>query len=304
MKKVLVLYYSQSGQLEKSVMSMTAPLREAEDVTVDYCPIEPVTAYPYPWPFFTFLDVFPEAVNMDGCPVKPVEANGPYDLVILGYTPWFLSPSIPVTGFLKSEQAKALLAGKPVVTLIACRDMWIMAQEKMKTLLAQAGGVLVDNVVLTDQGKSLYTFITTPRWLMTGRKGAFWFFPPAGIAEEDIENASRFGTRLLQGLRADEEKRLEPMLKRMGAVHVNGKLIASEKIGTRSFTVWSRLMKLAGRPGAFARRIVIVFYALFLITMIATVVPLNLLIRKVVYPMRKEAIDREVQQYALPSGQG
>jgi len=302
MKKVLVLYYSQSGQLKQTVDSFIAPLQSSDEITVDYQKIEPVKPYPYPWPFYTFFDAFPEAVYLDGCPVKALELDDDYDLIILGYTSWFLSPSIPVTGFLKSEQAKKLFKDKPVVTLIVCRDMWVMAQEKMKAMLKAVDAKLIDNVVLTDQGRSLFTFVTTPRWLFTGRKDAFWFFPPAGVLEEEMKNTSRFGERLKTALINDEEKQAKPLLQHMGAVSVNGKLVGTEKIATRSFMIWGKLIKKSGKPGSFGRKITITIYVLFLLILIFTVVPLNMLIRKLIYPFRKEAIDKSVANYEQPSG--
>ncbi len=303
MKRVLVLYYSQSGQLKNMVKSVTEPLQESSEVEVDYRQIEPVETYPYPWPFYPFFDAFPEAIYMNGCDVKPLEnLADDYDLIILGYTVWFLAPSIPVTGFMKSEQAKRLFKDKPVVTLIACRDMWVMAQEKMKGLISDLGATLIDNVVLTDQGGSIYAFATTPRWLLTGKKDAFWFFPPAGVSAKDIQESSRFGERLLIGLENDEEKRKEPLLKNMGAVTVNGKLVGAEKIATRSFMVWGKLIQKAGSPGSFARKVVITIYAMFLAVLVLTVVPLNILVRKLIYPFRKRAIERSVAYYEEPSG--
>jgi hypothetical protein len=303
MKRVLVLYYSQSGQLKNMVKSVTEPLQESSEVEVDYRQIEPVETYPYPWPFYPFFDAFPEAIYMNGCDVKPLEnLADDYDLIILGYTVWFLAPSIPVTGFMKSEQAKRLFKDKPVVTLIACRDMWVMAQEKMKGLISDLGATLIDNVVLTDQGGSIYAFATTPRWLLTGKKDAFWFFPPAGVSAKDIQESSRFGERLLIGLENDEEKRKEPLLKNMGAVTVNGKLVGAEKIATRSFMVWGKLIQKAGSPGSFARKVVITIYAMFLAVLVLTVVPLNILVRKLIYPFRNRAIERSVAYYEEPSG--
>jgi hypothetical protein len=302
MKKVLVLYYSQSGQLKRVVDSFVAPLRSGGNISVEYKKIIPVKEYPYPWPFYTFFDAFPEAVYLDGCPVEKMDLDDDYDLIILGYTSWFLSPSIPVAGFMKSEQAKRLFKDKPVITLIACRDMWIMAQEKMKRLLKNVGARLIDNVVLTDQGKSLYTFVTTPRWLLTGRKDAFWFFPPAGVLEDDIKAASRFGERLKAALANDEERLSKPLFKNMGAVTVDGKLIATEKIATRSFMIWGKLIKKAGKPGSEARKAVITIYALFLLILVLTVVPLNILVRKIIYPFRQKAISESVAYYELPSG--
>jgi len=207
-----------------------------------------------------------------------------------------------VTGFLQSKQAKNLFRDKPVVTVIACRDMWLIAQEKMKALLADLGARLLDNIVLTDQGKSLYTFVTTPRWMLTGRKDAFWFFPKAGVAEEAIGAASRFGERLCQALANNEEQEQAPLLGNMGAVNVNGKLIATERIAHRSFLIWSKIINKAGPPNSPPRNIVITIYALFLLTLVLTVVPLNMLIRKLIYPFRKKAIDAAVCYYEQPSG--
>ncbi len=302
MKNVLVLYYSQSGQLKRVLDNIVLPLEQCLDVQCDYREIKPVNPYPYPWAFYTFFNVFPESVYLDGCEVEPIKVKEEYDLIILGYTSWFLSPSIPVTGFLKSEQAKHLFKDKPVVTVIACRDMWLIAQEKMKSLLDDLGARLLDNVVLTDQGKSLYTFVTTPRWMLTGKKNGFWFFPKAGVAEQDISASSRFGKRLSSALSKDEEQCDAPMLRNLGAVNVNGKLIASERIAHRSFLIWSALIKKAGGPNSRGRNVVITIYAIFLLTLVLTVVPLNMLIRKILLPFRKKAIDEKVAYYEQPSG--
>ena len=302
MKNVLVLYYSQSGQLQSVMDQIVAPLLQCDAVQCDYRKIEPETPYPYPWPFYKFFNVFPEAVYLDGCPVKQLKLKKDYDLIILGYTSWFLSPSIPVTGFLKSELAKRLFENKPVITVIACRDMWLIAQEKMKGLLEDLGARLIDNVVLTDQGKSLYTFVTTPRWMLTGKKDAFWFFPPAGVYEKEIESTSRFGDRLCKALQHDEERGTLPLLSNMGAVTVNGKLIATEHIAHRSFLIWSKLIKKAGAPDSKGRNVVITLYAIFLLTLILTVVPLNMLIRWLLSPFRKKSLAKAIDYYEQPSG--
>jgi hypothetical protein len=281
---------------------ISAPLFGCDALQCDYRRIEPVVPYPYPWPFYKFFNEFPEAVCLDGCDVNAIEAQEDYDLIVLGYTSWFLSPSIPVAGFLKSEQAKKLFKDKPVVTVIACRDMWLMAQEKMKILLSDLGARLKDNVVLTDQGRSVYTFVTTPRWLFTGKKNAFWFFPNAGVLESKIDASSRFGERLCDALAKDEEQGDTPMLLNMGAVNVNGKLIATERIAHRSFLIWSKLIKKAGAPYTMGRNIVITIYVIFLLTLIVTLVPLNMLIRKIIYPFKKASIDEAVAYYEMPSG--
>jgi hypothetical protein len=302
MKKVQVIFYSQSGQLRSVIESFLAPLEASDQTQMALTPIRPANDFPYPWRFYDFFDTMAEAVLDRGCAIEPVTVAADADLVILGYTVWFLSPSLPVAAFLNSEAAKAL-AGKPVITLIACRDMWLMAHERVKGKLAALGARHLDNVVLVDQGKSLYSFVTTPRWLFTGRKNAFWFFPPAGVAAEEIAAAARFGERLAAALVRDEEKQNAPLLTGLGAVRVVDKLIASEKIAIRSFRLWSRFMAAAGPAGSFARRVAISIYILFLLVMIVTFVPLNLLKNAVSARFSQEKTRAERRYYQTPSGE-
>jgi len=302
MKKVLVLYYSQSGQLKSVIDSFISKLAD-DDVKIDVKAIEPIVLYPYPWSFYEFFDEFPDAARMRGCKVKELEnLEDDYDLIVLGYTIWFLAPSSPIVGFLKSPQAKKIFKDKPVVTLIACRDMWVMAQEKVKKLLQSVGARLIDNVALTDQGKGIYSFATTPRWLLSGKKDAFWIFPPAGILQKDIDDASRFGQRLNEALKQDKEKEGKPLLKNLNAVCVNGKLIASEMIGTRSFYIWSKIIDFCGKKKKISRKIAITIYAVFLALMVFTVVPINIIARKILNSFQKDKLKELEKKYEEPSG--
>lgn len=305
MKKVLVVYYSQTEQLTQVIRNICAPLENAAQIDVHYERIEPQQPYPFPWSFFRFLDAFPESVYLDPPPIKPLSLKGDeeFDLILVAYQVWFLSPSLPITAFLKSEVGKQLLAGKPVVTVIACRNMWLMAQEKVKMLLQQAGARLLDNVALVDQGHSLLTFITTPRWLLTGNKGTRGgLLPPAGIAEEAIRRSARFGHALVDGLAHDLERGERPMLEGLQAVDVDIRLIPSEKIGTRSFMIWGKLLRKVGKPGSGVRKPVLFIYVVFLITLIISVVPVTMLLRTLLRPLMRKRLQRQKTYFEQPSG--
>lgn len=302
MKKVLVVYYSQTGQLKNVLKNFTSKLGD-EEIKVDTRSITPEAPYPFPWPFYTFFDEFPESVYMDGCEIEELEnLEEDYDLVILGYTVWYMSPSIPVTAFLQSEQAKKIFKGKPVVTVVACRDMWVLAQEKIKVMLNDLDARLIDHVALTDQSGSVLSLVTLPMWMLTGDKQYFTSLPPAGIAQENINNVSRFGERLNSSLKENKELGTDAMLTNMGAVTVNAKLIATEKIANKSFRVWSKLIKLAGKKYSFGRKVAITIYFVFLVTLLLTVVPLNILARKFLHIFQKEKLKAMEDMYELPSG--
>ena len=303
MKNVLVINYSQTGQLSDVTAQVVAPLRAAGH-SVHVETLVPETPFPWPWPIVDFVDAFPECVQLDPPPLKPlsVTVDQQFDLIILTYQVWYLAPALPMTAFLKSPEGKRLINGKPVITLVACRNMWLSAQETMKQLIADAGGQLRDHLAFTDQGHALATFITTPRWVLTGKRNRFFGLPPAGVAPEEIRGASRFGRALADALDNDAEKSAAPMLTGLRAATVNPRLALSERAAHRAFKVWSRLIRFFGKRGQWRRRPILLLFALYLITLVLTVVPLSLLIQWLLSPLLKPRLERLKTELELPSG--
>ncbi|MDO3387813.1 dialkylresorcinol condensing enzyme [Gilvimarinus sp. SDUM040013] len=305
-KRVLVVHYSQTGQLDRVAQAVVEPLVEATTVDVDFLNIRPEQDYPFPWPMLRFINAFPESAHQVPCALNLGTAHlaQEYDLVVLAYQVWYLAPSIPVSSFLQSELASKLMANTPVVTVIACRNMWLQAQEKVKQHLQRLNAKLVGNVVLVDAAGSVASFFATPLWVLTGRKGPHWFglVPPAGVSEKDIKEAPRFGTALLQRLEQNQDLD-ETVLNGLGAVKVNDKLIASEKLVTRSFYLWGKLFLACGDPTSTPRRLLAAFYIAFLVLMLLTVVPITALLKFVFGPLMKQRIAQQKQYYAWPSGE-
>jgi len=304
MKRVLLVHFSQTGQLTRLARRLSSPLAGAGDVELVEEVLRPRRPYPFPWPAWRFLDVMPETVLLEPPVLEPfaVGADEHFDLVVLAYQVWYLAPSGPMTAFLKSEPGRRLLRGRPVVTVIACRNMWLLAQESVKQLVQEAGGRLLDNVVFTDQGGTLATFVTTPRWLLTGRRNSFWGLPAAGVAEEETANAARFGLALLDALRAGRECKDAPMLAGLGAARVDPKLIFSERAARRAFSAWSRLIRLGGAPGSIARVPMLALFSICLVAMILTVVPTSLLVQRITRPLFAARLRSLQAYYELPSG--
>lgn len=307
-QKVLLVYYSQSGQLLDVARSVAAPLAARDDIDVVCECLRPVRPHPFPWPFMSFFDAFPETVHDDPAPIAALReevVNEDYDLVILAYQVWFLSPSQPVTAFLQSQDAQKLLRNKPVVTLVACRNMWLMAQEKVKDHLQRIGAHLVDNVVLTDPAGSAATFFSTPMWVLTGKKGPFFggLIPAAGVSATDIAGAARFGEAIARQLPTRSPSDHNPMLTGLGAVTIRDNLMASERIAIRSFRLWGHLLRALGPAGGFFRRCVLLLYIVFLIAMILTVVPITTLLNSLRASLFKGRTTKMHNYYAAPSGE-
>ena len=305
-KKVLAVHFSQTGQAAALLENIVRPLREQADVALTHVALDSALPFPFPWPFWQFLDTFPETVWLDPPALAslPLKGDEEFDLIVLAYPVWFLSPPPPLTAFLQHPVARAVLRGRAVVTATACRNMWVMAQETVKRLLRDAGARHLDHVALVDRGHALATFITTPRWVLTGRKNAFWGLPAAGVAEADLHSASRFGIALLQALRRGDETRDAPLLTGLGACKVDTALVASERIGIRSFRIWGRGLRALGQPGAPARRLLLFFYLLFLVAAIITIVPISMLLRRVLAPLMGARLEQARRVYEAPSGSG
>lgn len=305
-KRVLVLSYSQTGQLTEIVQRIIAPLQKDEHVELHIEPLRPSSPFPFPWGFFSFLDAFPESAQMTPSPLQPLSLTGDeqFDLVILPYQVWFLAPSQPMTAFLQLPVARKLLAGKPVVTVIACRNMWMLAQEKLKLMLQACGARLLDNIVLVDPSPTMASLWTTPFWLLTGKKDFLKLLPPAGIDAASIQAARRFGLALRDALHTHAERGDAPMLSGLKAVEADPHLLFSERAATRSFYLWGKLLRAVGKPGQKRRIPFLCLYVIFLIALILTLVPLSLLIQSLIRPLMQRRFAAVKRQFEQPSGSG
>lgn len=306
-KKVLVVHYaSPSGQLTDVMGQLTAPLAEADGVQLRHLVLRPRKPFPFPWPFLRFFDTFPECIYLDPPELAPLDLDPQerFDLVILGYQVWFLAPSLPTTAFLKSSAGRAVLKDTPTVTVIACRDMWLLAQERVKELLSDAGAALVGNVALVDEGGSAGSLVATPLWMLTGKRGPLLggLIPRAGVKPEQVRDSRRFGERMSTALQQDAH--LDGgLLRNLGAVKVNTRLLATEKAARRGFRAWGALLRKLGPTGAPARQPVVMIYTVFLVVLLLTVLPISALLKTVLAPLMRKRIAAQRDYYSQPSGE-
>jgi len=243
MKNVLVIYYSQSGQLENIVQSITHPLLEDEDVSVTYYTIELEKSFPFPWTKEAFFGAFPESFLQIPSKIiapSPEILNKKYDLIILGYQVWYLTPSIPIVSFLKSTFGKQIIKNTPIVTVIGARNMWVMAQEKMKILLIKSEAQLVGNIAMVDRHINHISVITIVHWMFSGKQTKYLgVFPKPGVSESEIINATKFGDIILNHLRNNNFEWLQKELLTKNAVEIRPFLIEMDKKANKMFQKWS-----------------------------------------------------------------
>lgn len=279
MKHVLVLHYSQSGQLTEIVNNIIAPISQKETVNIDFHTIEMENPFPFPWNKKAFFGVFPETflqIPNDVNSISKSILSKKYDLIILGYQIWYLTPSLPINSFLNTPEAKTLFEDTPVVTVIGCRNMWIMAQEKMKKKLKDLKANLVGNIVLADRHINHISVITISKWMFSGKKERFLgIFPKPGVSQKDIDESVKFGHVISNHLSDTNFNNLQNSLLQIDAVKIKPFLITVDKRANILFSKWAKLIKSKGKKSSAKREFwvkIFNFYLLFAIWFIAPIV--------------------------------
>jgi hypothetical protein len=297
MPNILVLYYSQSGQLRHILDNILMDIKDKANI--DFVAIEPQVAYPLPWKPYVFFDTMPETVQHIPIPLKPLpEAikQKHYDLVIFGYQSWFLNPSLPISSFLQGSDAE-ILRGKNVVTVIGCRNMWLHGQETVKYYFKNRDARLVGNIVLTDTHPNLVAILTIIRWMFKGKKQASGILPEAGVPEHEITRASRFGVPLLRHLNDEKLDDLQNDLLMMGAIHLKPGLIILEKRGIKNFRKWSKYIREKGGPGAPERRGRVKLFQRLLTVAVFILSPISSLTAFIQELLQRSSLLRDVEYF-------
>ena len=253
MKNVLVIYYTQSGQLLEISKNVTKALENSDNVKLTYYEIKLKNEFPFPWNRENFYDAFPETFLQ--IPAELTDLDNPvlkeqYDLIILSYQVWYLSPSIPTNSFLKSDIAGTLLKNTPIITVIGCRNMWIQAQEKIKRLLVANKAKLVGNIALVDRHINHVSVITIVQWMFSGvKKRYLGVFPKPGVSDKDIQESTKFSNIILKNLLHTNFDSLQKELLEKKAIKIKPFLVLMDKRANVLFSKMGTFFELVGvRP--------------------------------------------------------
>ena len=242
-KKVLAIYYTQSGQLGEIVDYLTRPLIEA-GVKVENVRVRLKDEFSFPWTADRFFSVMPDCMLDVPGELAPFHLQEEkYDLVILGYQAWFLSPSIPFNTLLNHPVLKKVIDGTNVITVTGARNMWLNAFVRVKKLIHATGGHIVGNIALVDTHPNPVSFVTIFHWMLHGKKDKYLnIFPPPGVPEADIKHCSVFGEQILKSLKENIWSGLQDDLVAVGAVKLNYNLMVIESTAPKIFKVWAKII--------------------------------------------------------------
>jgi hypothetical protein len=262
--RAVVYLYSQTGQLREVADALTTPL-VAHGWDIRWVDVQPHVAFPFPWPIRRFFGLFPAAVDPEAL-VELVEPAGgfetePEELAILAYQVWYLAPSLPIRSLLKAHPEA--FRNRRVVSLIACRNMWYSAAIEVSGLLRSAGARSVEVVAATDTRPQWATFVTTLRWLLTGRRESFLWFERAGVGPAELDRVAGVGRRIAESGQCSQD-----------AAPIVPALAAADLLAGKVFRRWGATVRSARRFGALAQAATLATFVLGLGTGIVAGLPL------------------------------
>ena len=297
MKNVLVIYFSQSGQLESIARNLAKPLSNSEQIKLSFYEIKMKKPFPFPWDKASFFDAFPESFLQVPAEIEAVPAeivNAKYDLILLHYQVWYLTPSIPINSFLKSPEAKIILKDSPVITINGSRNMWVMAQEKLKMLLQENQAKLKGNIAFVDRTGNLISVITIVEWMFTGiKKKYLGIFPLPGVSEKDIQEADRYGKIILESLQKNNFDDLQSKIIAKEGVRISSYLVTVDKTANKIFKKWANFIYTKKN----SRKTWLKVFNIYLLLAIWLISPIVYILHLFSYPFKIAKIKKEIQYY-------
>jgi len=293
-KKVLVLYYSQTGQLKDIVDNFIQPF-QGLDVIVERHQLFPVNDFSFPWTDENFYEAMPESVLGKTVELQAFQLKETkYDLVVFAYQPWYLSLSIPANSIIQHPTVQNILKGTDVVTLIGSRNMWLSSQEKLKKILKEAGANLVGNIALSDRHQNHVSALTIMHWMFTGKKTRkLGWFPLPGISDADIQNASTFGKTVSFFLMNNSFEGLQNQLVAQQAVDVQPNYVFIEQVAPRLFLIWANIIAKGKN-----RTLLLKFFKYYLLFALFIIAPIVLTINAIFFrPFLGKKVKRQIVYY-------
>lgn len=249
LKKILFIYYSQSGQLKEILENISKPLID-KNFEITWYEIKTKTLFPFPWKSDDFFNSMPESVMDIPFEISNLNEiqNKKFDLIFLGYTTWYLSASIPISSFLKSEIAKDVLLNTPVITVVACRNMWTQAHIKILDILKNYNSRYIANILFKDKVNNLVSVITIYQWMVKGFKSKYLgIFPFPGISKVDIKNAFKFGQIISENVdNTNDKNNIQEKINLAKGNDIDFPLALVERTAIRIFKIWAKFILKKG----------------------------------------------------------
>jgi hypothetical protein len=210
--RVLLLYYTYTGQSLK-VLEAAGEVFGSRGCDVVKAPIEftdpryaqRFSRFPmrHVWP--DMLSVLPAQTRRATAQIRtPGEVlNNSYDLICIGSPTWWRTTSMPIRSYLKSDDARELLAGKPFAVFVVCRRYWRENLEAVRKLGEKHGGRYVGGLHFQYPGDQLRSMLSLTSYLGSGEYRDRYLgipIPPTNVQPDQIEQTRKFALTIADRL--------------------------------------------------------------------------------------------------------
>ena len=295
MKNILVINYSQTGQLDEILNNLLASFKGFQ---IEKVKIEPKNPYPFPWSSEVFFDTMPGTVLEEAIELQPYTLQREnYDLIIVGYQPWFLSPSQPITALLTDPKFMKVMKGTPVATIIGARNMWLNSQESIVRWVQEAGGIMVANIPYIDKVQNHISAISILHWMLTGKKTKKWgIFPIPGVNQRDIDEAGKFGYPLAAAAEKSNYDNVQKEILDIGGIYIEPSILLIEGRAKKLFTFWAKTIEKKGTSSE-KRAFWVSLFKWYLLIALFVISPPVVFIHTLLSPIFRAKIKRDQQRY-------
>jgi menaquinone-dependent protoporphyrinogen IX oxidase len=206
--RVLIVYYTHTKQALRVADALAATLRERGcDVTeariefTDPRYLRRFATFPFRHAVFDILPLlWPQLRRKTGQIVIPAAArDGDYDLICFGSPTWFFTTNMPLRSYLKSDEAKRILAGKPFAAYVVCRRYWSINMKEVRKLAAAQGGIFVDSTKFQYEGGQVRSLLSLLSYFGKGEMRSRSFgikIPPTNLKPDFGDQAGEFANDL------------------------------------------------------------------------------------------------------------
>lgn len=207
-QRVLLLYYTYTGQslkvlsaAEEVFLQRGMEVRRAQIEFTDPRFAETFSRFPMRNVWRDFFSVLPAQTRRATGTIRiPEEVlDGSYDLICIGSPTWWRTASMPMRSFLKSPEARNLLAGKPFAIFVVCRRYWRENYDAVRKLAARAGGRFVDGIHFEYPGTQLRSMLSLTSYLGSGEYRDRYLglrIPTTNVQPKQVEQARGFAAAL------------------------------------------------------------------------------------------------------------
>jgi flavodoxin len=206
--RVLLVYYSHTQQAKRVSDALAGVLRgRGCDVTqagiefTDPKYAKNFKVFPFRHAVFGILPLlWPQLRRKTGQIRIPDEAKGgDYDLVCFGSPTWFFTTNMPLRSYLESDEAHAVLAGKPFAAYVVCRRYWSINLKEVRKRGTAQGGKYVDGIRFTYEGGQIRSLLSLLSYFGKGEmreRSLGVKIPPTNLKPDFGDQAEAFANKL------------------------------------------------------------------------------------------------------------